>query len=136
MNNFATFDSSYPDDSTEDANGEVIVPAGRTIAEAIAAKLPPEISLGQHSFYGWKFEFEYGVNRRGWALLQQPGPWLLIVEAKTGFFERGKTKESAFQEAIQAIQSAILAVPEITNVAWMSQDEFNASQRKSEPKGI
>lgn len=128
--NFAIFESSFPNDERLDEAGELIAPAGRNITAAIADAIESATEPSQHSFYGWRFEFDADERHRAWALLQSPGPWLLIVEAKTGWLEGRKAKKQVLGKAVEALRSAILTVPELSGVEWMSEFEFQNRSRK------
>ena len=83
---FVSFAAGFPDDGEHPPDQEP-VPAGRRIAEALAAALRmaygSEPVVRQHSFYGW--EFESGPY---WCLLQCPDSWLLIVEDRSSVIKR------------------------------------------------
>ena len=130
IKNYATFISAFPDDSEESPDGDVLVPDGRALASAIAGEISAARSPYQHSFYGWRFEFKCPSGRDAWVLLQQPGPWLLIVEAKTGWLERGTKKDAAFEEAVQLVKAAMTSISAISGISWLTQEEFTQSQRK------
>jgi len=127
--NYATFESTFPDDSVE-VEGSEPVPAGRTLAMAIASGIASAGAPYQHSFYGWRFDFKSSSGREAWALIQQPGPWLLIVEAKVGWLESGNKKAIALDEAVYLIVSALKTVPEVSGLTWFTKDEFAESQRR------
>jgi hypothetical protein len=129
--NYAMFKSSFPDDSVENDAGDVIIPAGLNLATAIAAMIPTATAPYQHSFYGWKVDFFSPSGRKAWALLQQPGPWLLIVEAKVGWFESRNKKAEAYADAVTLCQLAISLIDGITEVLWLTRDE--SLQRESLP---
>ena len=94
VKNFAVFRADLPDDSKE-ANGDVTTPAGGNILEAICNHLGgagvKTTKPSQHGFYGWAAEFEIGKVII-WLLLQQPGPWLLIVNARASWLIGEKTR--------------------------------------------
>lgn len=79
------FKSNLDDDSLESSAGDIVVPAGKNVAIAICDQLkvmgykptPPK----QYSFFGWAFRFRLDRSMI-WILLQQPGPWLLTVDAR------------------------------------------------------
>ncbi len=129
IKNYATFQSAFPDDSVEDEVAAP-VPAGRALAEALASKIASAGSPYQHSFYGWKFDFKSTSGRQAWALVQQPGPWLLIVEAKVGWLESSSKKSLALEEVVRVVDSALRTLPDVSGVEWFTQDEFTESQRR------
>ena len=127
--NHATFLSTVPDDAEESESGDVLIPAGHALAKAIAERIPSAGLPHQHSFYGWRFEFKSGSGRDAWALLQQPGPWLLIVEARVGWLESGSKKAKAHEEAVELVRAAMSGIPQISDVIWLAQDELTRNQR-------
>ena len=127
---FATFLSEFPDDSEEDGDGDILVPGGRAIAQALAAKILSAGAPRQHEFYGWKFEFKTTSNKDAWVLIQQPGPWLLTVESKAGWFQKRIGNAADKAEAVDVIRSAIEGIEEISSVSWFTEQEFEMSSRR------
>jgi hypothetical protein len=127
IRNYATFESAFPDDCEENDSGETM-PAGRALAVALACNITSAGNPHQHGFYGWRFEFECANGRTAWALVQQPGPWLLIVEGKVGWLESRDKKTATIEEAVLLVESGLKMVREVSAVTWLTQDEFIKSQ--------
>jgi len=131
IKSYAVFESDFPDDSQE-KDGEIVIPAGRNILEALCKKLtdagadvkPPL----QRSFYGWFSEFTLGKVTI-WFLLQQPGPWLLIVEARSGWLTSGRAKADATAKGIGMINNALMNETRIGELDWMTKEEFERFKR-------
>lgn len=134
---YAVFESDFPDDSQEQGD-EIVVPAGRNIVEALCEKLshagaevkPPS----QQSFYAWFSEFLLGKITI-WFLLQQPGPWLLIVEARAGWLTSGHAKTDAMVKGIEMINEALLNEAKIRALRWMTKEEFESFKRGGAKSG-
>lgn len=128
---YAVFESEFPDDSQEEGD-EIVVPAGRNILEALCEKLshagaeikPPS----QRSFYAWFSEFLLG-RVTIWFLLQQPGPWLLIVEARAGWLTNGRVKADAWAKGIEMINEALVNEAQVKALQWMTKEEFESFKR-------
>jgi hypothetical protein len=126
IKNFATFSSTLSDDSVEDENGDIVIPAGRNVAAALCESIPHATLPVQHSFYGWSFDFRGHAGREASALLQHPGPWLLIIKAKGRLFERPSSAADASQEAVQLVGDALRSIASIADVQWMTEEEFES----------
>jgi hypothetical protein len=48
----------------------------------------------------------------------------LIVEAKVGWLESSSSKAKAHEEAAEVVRVALGKLPEVTDVIWLSKDEF------------
>lgn len=132
IESYAVFRAEFPDDSTE-SNGEVVTPAGRNIMEAICRHFSSTGAMAttqpaQHSFYGWTTEFQIGKVTI-WLLLQQPGPWLLNVEARASWLTGGKTKGDASRQGITLVGNALSADSRIKEPRWMTKEKFESSKR-------
>lgn len=123
IKNIAKFSAHFQDDSEDGVDGDVLVPAGRNIASAIVSHMASASAPCQHSFYGWRFEFRCPSGNEAWALLQQPGPWLLIVEVN-GWFLRESRKDAVLGEAVEVVKRAIDSINEIYDLNWYAQDEL------------
>jgi hypothetical protein len=131
IKSYAVFEANFPDDSREHS-GDIVEPAGRNIIEAICRNLSTvgvEVTaLEQQSFYGWtaKFTFEKSLIR---LLLQHPGPWLLIVEARGWWLAGATSKVNVILDAIALVAKAVSTEKRIKEVRWMSENEFRALAR-------
>lgn len=129
---FAAFSADFPDDSRED-NGDIIAPAGQNILAAICSQISlmgiDTTEPKKHSFYGWASMFH--VDKVGIRLLlQQPGPWLLIVESHGSWFTGSRAKATALGQALGIINSALVAENRIKNLKWMTKAKFEDLKRQ------
>jgi hypothetical protein len=128
---YAVFRADFPDDSKE-SDGEVVAPAGRNIMEAICRQLA-SASLAitqpaQRRFYGWTAQFPLG-KATIWMLIQQPGPWLLIVEARASWLTGGKARADALDQGLALMRTALSADPRIKEPRWMTKTQFEWCKR-------
>ena len=125
VRNYLTFVAEFPDDGDQ-LRDEAPVPAGRNVAEAIAAALRqpdrPKPVVHQHSFYGW--HFQCGPY---WCLLQCPDSWLLVVEDRSSVIRRwtNRSKNAGeLQDFLDAIHQALRADARFSEMRWCSIDEY------------
>ncbi len=128
--NFLEFDAEFPDDTVWDAKGIPLVPGGKAIAEAIRAALVKKglalSAVEQHSFYGWAFGAPVGNE----ILLQFPGPWLLTVERRPGFWNRllGRADDRAPSALVEAVRDVIAADVRFRIVRSYSRQQYEVSR--------
>jgi hypothetical protein len=126
---FAVFESDLPDDSIEEG-GKIIVPGGQNILRLVCSNLRQSgfsaKEPSQYRFYGWNSEFKLGKNIV-WFLLQQPGPWLLIVEARTTWFCSSHDKELCLNEGVRIIHDALTSDPRIKLRQWMTKSDYEST---------
>ena len=126
---FATFESTEPDDTIWSEGGDVKHPGGKSIAERLASSLKDTVGpvggCDQHSFYGWHFSAgDY------WCLLQQSGPWLLIVEDRTPLLRRVLASERrAFKSFLEAVNLALAKDRSISSIQWHTRAEYERQGR-------
>jgi hypothetical protein len=135
IESYVVFRAEFPDDSME-ANREIITPAGRNIMQAICRHISSTGATTTqprpHSFYGWTAEFQIGKVTI-WMLLQQTGPWLLIIEARASWLTGGKTKADALRQGIAIVGNALSAESRIQELRWMTKEKFEGlSTRQSQ----
>ena len=132
IESYAVFRADLPDDATE-VGGEVVTPAGRNILEAICRAVAStgvaSTQPAQHSFYGWAAEFQIR-KVTVWLLLQHPGPWLLIVEARAAWLTSRKTKSDALRQGIALVENALKADARFKELQWMTKEAYEASTRR------
>jgi hypothetical protein len=141
MKNLVTFEADFPDDLIRDDRGTVAVPGGRGIAASLAEELRRLgwscSAAAQHSFYGWAFTLT-ASGRDSVAILQFPGPWLLLVTRKRGFWSKltGSVEDRADPQVLAAIEQVLSADPRFWEVAWWSREGYEAheSQRGLQPR--
>jgi hypothetical protein len=131
MKTFGIFKAEFSDDSVEDQGG-IVVPAGKNVANAICERLKAlgyeTTGIQQHSFYGWAFEFRVG-DVTICALLQQPGPWLLILEPKGSWLLSNSSKSEAAIKATEIVEEAIRGDRCFAGLRWMTKAEFEDYKR-------
>jgi hypothetical protein len=127
---YAVFDATFPDDCKEHG-GDIVEPAGRNIMETICRNLSEMgaviTPIEQLSFYGWTAEFTL-EKIPIWLLLQHPGPWLLILEARGSWLAGSTAKTKVLLQAIALVTKAFSMEKQIRAVRWMTEKEFNASK--------
>lgn len=133
---FATFGVDLPDDSEFTNSGEIAIPAGRGLCQALTHALElrdfkvPE--WNQHEFYGWQTTVELG-SQKCWLLLQGGEPWLLIAENKNGILRWINKSKTAFYEVLIAIDTALKGDERFTNVLWFTREEYEKGNSIGSP---
>jgi hypothetical protein len=133
LKSYALFEATLPNDGVEDEHGDVVVPAGKNVADALCehlhnAGLSPTAAR-RHSFYGWQFEFPLD-GLIIWVLLQFIEPWLLITEVRGGGpFRLGKN--SVHKRGLTTLERAIETDSRFSNIRWITKHQFEAEQRRS-----
>lgn len=88
LRGYAKFDAGFPDDGVFNASGNVLTPAGRNIAEFLAAELSRRgfktTTIKEQGDYGWTWMAKSG-NFTTWFLLQ--AGWLLMTEPRPSFMD-------------------------------------------------
>lgn len=132
---FVTFNAEFPEDWQWDEKGNLTVPGGHGIANAIifamrSAGLSATEPV-QHSFYGWSFEFTLG-GLTSWCVLQFPGPWLLQVEDKRKGFAKffGRTLPAEFERALESVDRILKGDARFSSIQWFTRDEYESGVRK------
>jgi len=133
IESFAVFNADFPDDSSEDGNGNIITVSGRNILTAICEQIG---SAGrtitqpkQHSFYGWASCFHLDKIQIE-ILLQQPGPWLLLIESRASWFTGNKVKKDALRQGVAIVNAALSSERRIKDLRWMTRTAFEALKRQ------
>lgn len=122
--NFCTFSAAFSDDSVENEDGDIIVPAGKQVITAIARAIPGSGEPSQHSFYGWTFSFRSPSGRMASVLLQQPDVWLVIVTAHVKWYEWGVSRTKELEESTKYVDLALNSLPDISDVSWFTEREY------------
>jgi len=103
-----TFEAAFPDEAQWTENGSPLVPDGRGISLVLAEALKMDglctSGVSQHNFYGWAFDVLFPRNNV-WCLLQQLGPWLLLIEERKHGF--GSLLRNARFEGLEMVLRAI-----------------------------
>jgi len=89
--NFVIFDSSFPDDTVWNGDGNPETPGGRAICDFMKVELSENgwtcSETKPYCFYGWSFDVS-SASGGTMVLLQYPGPWLLIVTRHPSLWKR------------------------------------------------
>jgi len=133
---FATFESDFPDDSVEE-RGDIAVPGGRNIMQAICDCLKKRgyriSNFDQHSHYGWSFDLR-GNEGSFWLLVQYPGPWLLSVNDSRMVWSRILGGKSAFAAFLGQCRDCLQSIPQLRSISWMSRKEYEADFYRKKPR--
>ena len=129
---FVTFEADFHDDSEFSSSGEISIPAGRGLGQALANALELQnfkvSEWVQYEFYAWQATAEL-AGRKCWILLQGGQPWLLIAEDRTGLLERIHKSKTSFLEVLMAIDAALKEHKIFSNISWFTRSEYeNNSQ--------
>jgi hypothetical protein len=131
IRNFCSFNADFPDDSQENERDDIEIPAGRNLAAALVESLRGSgVQVSdpyQHSFYGWAVDIRTDKCTIQ-CLIQNPQPWLLIVEARRSLGDRmtGKRHDGALSQALHTIQQAMNTDPRFTPIGWYTRQEFES----------
>jgi hypothetical protein len=127
--------AGFPDDSEWTANGSPLVPEGRSIAEvlvkAVRAQGLQASDPAQHLFYGWCFDVTVSGGV-AWCLLQQPGPWLLLVRNRRSLVHRlfRNSGESALANTLAALHRALKTDGRFSALQWLTEEAFESGSRE------
>jgi hypothetical protein len=108
-------------------------PAGREVVECLLRAVDSSLSVNEiwnEESYGWAFNYKLdGITVN--VLVQFPEPWLVIVHpvSMRPRFLRGAAYDRAVLEVCRRIHRAILAVPELKRVAWMTREAYEGAGR-------
>jgi hypothetical protein len=113
---------------------------GQLIAQAIAAALTREgrcsvDPVEAHGSYGWEFDACHGGTRVR-CLLQRSDAWLLITEPRRPLADRLNHQpfEPDHASICEALDAAVRRIPGVTDIGWMTLEEFRAGP--SGPTGV
>jgi hypothetical protein len=85
----------------------------------------------QHLFYGWCFEI---ASQRGveWCLLQQPGPWLLLVRDRQSVLHRffHVTSRGGLERALTALDRALKLDSRFSSIQWFEEQAYEAGAQQ------
>ena len=135
MRSLVTFEATgFPNEAKWTPTGSPLVPDGRPIAEALANALREkgfEVSAPQqHLFYGWCFEiaFQGGIE---WCLLQQPGPWLLLVRDKRSMVQRLLHRTSGGEmETLTALDRILKSDARFSSIQWFDEQAYEGGAKQ------
>ena len=131
LRTLATFSAAFQDDAEWDEHGMPLVPGGRRVTEALHDALE---SLGlqctpvvQHSFYGWRFEFERD-GRMFTCIVQsfEDDQWLLICEPRRSIWPKltGRRDYSTVGMALTTLHEVLTCDTRISNLRWHQREAF------------
>ncbi len=133
IRNFATFFSNLPDDSVE-SSGDIVVPGGRNVTEAIAEALRSSgyetTGMIQHSSYGWCFDAK-GQEGRFWLMVQHPEPWLLTIRDSRKVFTRWFSGPKDFGDFVAKCSTILPSLQVLADVRWFTESEWSNSESQS-----
>ena len=136
MRSLVTFKATgFPNEATWTPTGSPVVPAGRRVAEALVKALREmglEVSIPQqHLFYGWCFEIAFHDGRE-WCLLQQPGPWLLLVREKRSVLHRlfHRTSGGELNRALTALDQVLKLDSRFSSIQWFEEQAYDAGAKQ------
>jgi hypothetical protein len=133
---FATFQSTFPDDSVEEG-GDIVVPGGqnilRAVYDAVATRGYRVLNFDQHSHYGWSFDLR-GKEGSFWILVQYPGPWLLTVNDSRMIWSRVVGGQAAFAALIDECRTCLASIPQLNSILWMSRREYESEFHHKKPE--
>lgn len=124
--NFMTFEAHFPDDAQWSAGGDLLVPGGKAVAEAIAAGLRarnlPVGEVEQHEWYGWGFSVE-----RYSCVLQGSEHWLAIVEDNASVMKktlRGAETSREFEVFLNTVHDVLTGDRRISDIHRYTRAEY------------
>jgi hypothetical protein len=128
VKNYLTFEADFPDDAQWSSSGDLLVPPGRGVAEAVGAGLKardiPMGEVSQHESFGWAFSAE-----PYWCLLQYPGHWLAIVEDYSSLVHkvlRRATTAADFETFLKTFHDVLASDPRISNIHGYTRTEYES----------
>mgnify|MGYP001291978625 CR=1 FL=1 len=136
----ATFDAAFQDDAEWDKHGKSLVPGGRGVTEALRDALerlgPRCTPVVQHSFYGWRFEFERD-DRRFTCIVQsfEDEQWLLICEPRRSVLRKlvARRDKDNVAGGLTTIHEALTSDARISKVQWHQRQEFEKGRSLGAP---
>jgi hypothetical protein len=140
LRTFVTFDANFPDDGVFDGAGEIQLPSGRNVGEAIAQLLQSagyEVTeLAQRGFYGWQFKATAG-SQSFLFVLQYPGPWLLLSQRVESVLEklRSHPDDGTQRSVLQRLSAMLGEDDRFGRQSWFTKEEYeNDSNRHRHDK--
>ena len=125
MRFYFTFDADFPEDAEWNQDGDLIVPEGRAVIDAIKSGI---ISKGlavafvqQHSYYGWALQSD-----TFWCMVQSVEPWIMIVENRVSILRRiinKRDSNSKFHSFLNTLESILRADGRFDNIKTYSREE-------------
>ncbi|MDD4890784.1 MAG: hypothetical protein PHU85_12750 [Phycisphaerae bacterium] len=136
IRSLVTFEATgFPNEAKWTPAGSPLVPDGRLVAEALVKALREvgfEVSNPQqHLFYGWRFEIPFH-NSLEWCLLQQPGPWLLLVREKRSVLHRlfHRTSGGELKRVLTALDRVLKLDSRFSSIQWFEEQAYDAGAKQ------
>lgn len=129
-----TFDADFPDDAQWDEQGNLVVPGGQAIAEAIKSQLQEEgifcSDVYQHSWYGWAFDVTF-ENTKAWCLLQVVDKCILQLEQQKSLISRlfGPSNTAGFDALKAKVHNILTGDKRFSNVLWYSRADYGSGKQ-------
>jgi len=121
-----TFQADFPDDAEWSAEGDLLVPGGKAVTEAIVAGLKARnMAVGevtQHEWYAWAFSVE-----RYSCVVQGNEDWLVIVEDNAGMLKkalRGAETSGEFEAFLNTFHDVLTTDQRISDVHRYTRAEY------------
>lgn len=130
---FVTFESSLPDDTAWDEQGNPVMPGGRSLLESICAQLAGKGwqcgEIRQHSFYGWSTEITTISGMQ--LIIQRPDSWLLIVTRKPTLWQRirGRVDDSVEPQLLSDLAELLEVHSGISGARWYTRAQYEQRSR-------
>lgn len=136
LHTFVTFEAEFPDDAVFDSGGDIQVPGGKNVAEAIVGSLRTRgtnvTEPAQHSYYGWKFTARAG-NESFDFVLQYPGPWLLLSQRAESLMDklRQPRSEDTHRKVLEAVATILEHDHRFRRQSWFTKEEYESDVSRS-----
>jgi hypothetical protein len=131
LHTFVTFEAEFPDDAVFDARGDIEVPGGKNVAEAIVYSLRTRgvevTEPAQHSFYGWKFTAHAGDESFDF-VLQYPDPWLLLSQRVESLMDklRHPKSEDTYRKVLVEVSTVLGQDGRFRRQSWFTKEEYES----------
>jgi hypothetical protein len=134
---FVTFTADFPDDAQWDERGDLLVPGGRAIAEALRENFQGRglrcSEVCRHSSYGWAFDATSEKNKV-WTLLAAAAEgWLLqLVQRKSLLAQLiDLTSRNEFPGLQREVHATLTSDKRFSNVLWYTRADYEGRQEGS-----
>ena len=131
---YVAFHADFPDDAQWDAQGNLFVPGGQTIAESLRTQLQSAgfscSDVFQHDDYGWTFD-AVSEKIKVWCLLAAvEDAWLLILKQKKSiirylFVPIGNLAFEEFQDKVHEI---LTGDERFSKVSWYTKSDYDSGK--------
>jgi hypothetical protein len=131
LHTFVTFEAEFPDDAVFDSRGDIEVPGGKNVAQAIVESLRTRgtdvTQPVQHSYYGWKFMACAGSESFD-LVLQYPGPWLLLSQRVESLMDklRHPKSEDTHRKILEEVSTILGQDRRFRRQSWFTKEEYES----------